>query len=331
MSRASHHMSLFVLMLFVLTLLILFPVMGLAETLRVAVISESANNWPLLVAEEKGYFSQEGLQVEMIVTGDSGRQLDGLAQGTYDIAHQAADHFIRAVEQGKDLFVFMTISRPIFDFVVNRAIRSIGDLKGKTIALDRPTTGYWLLFRKVFAENGLPPQDYQLLPHLGGAENRFLAVKDGRAQGTFLNPPLSLEAISQGLPRLTGLADHFQEFPGSSGGARREWARDNEATLVRYLRAYVRAADWLMDPSNREEAITIFTNKMEIDARHVPGSYQSFVETGLVPSAALSMAGIQQLLDLLVETGQLEPPVSSPEKYADPSYQQKALEGLKIQ
>ncbi|MCH8267381.1 MAG: ABC transporter substrate-binding protein, partial [Acidobacteria bacterium] len=160
MGRASHRMCLFVLMLFVLTLSILFPVKGLAETLRVAVISESANNWPLLVAEEKGYFSQEGLQVEMIVTGDSGRQLDGLAQGDYDIAHQAADHFIRAVEQGKDLFVFMTISRPIFDFVVDPAIRSIGDLKGKTIALDRPTTGYWLLFRKVFAENGLPPQDY---------------------------------------------------------------------------------------------------------------------------------------------------------------------------
>ena len=330
MGRASHRMSLFVLMLFVLTLSILFPVKGLAETLRVAVISESANNWPLLVAEEKGYFSQEDLQVEMIVTGDSGRQLDGLAQGDYDIVHQAADHFIRAVEQGKDLFVFMTISRPIFDFVVNPAIQSIGDLKGKTIALDRPTTGYWLLFRKVFAENGLPPQDYQLLPHLGGSENRFLAVKDGRAQGTFLNPPLSLEAISQGLPRLTGLADHFQEFPGSSGGARRVWARDNEATLVRYLRAYIRAVDWLLDPDNREEAITIFANKVEIDARHVPGSYQSFVETGLVPSAALSMAGIQQLLDLLVETGQLEPPVSSPEKYADPSYQQKALEGLKI-
>ena len=50
---------------------------GLAQTLKVGVISESANNWPLLVAEEKGYFRQEGLQVEMIVTGDSGRQIDG--------------------------------------------------------------------------------------------------------------------------------------------------------------------------------------------------------------------------------------------------------------
>jgi hypothetical protein len=37
------------------------------------------------------------------------------------------------------------------------------------------------------------------LPNLGGASTRYRAVKVGRAQGTFLNPPLSLEAIAQGL------------------------------------------------------------------------------------------------------------------------------------
>ena len=60
-----------------------------AESLRVAVISQSANNWPLFVAEEKGYFQREGLQIEIVVTEDSGRQLDGLAAGTYHITHQA--------------------------------------------------------------------------------------------------------------------------------------------------------------------------------------------------------------------------------------------------
>src|SRR5213593_284924 len=98
-----------------------------AETLKVGVISQSANNWPLFVAEEKGYFNREGLTVEVVVTGDSGKQIEGLAQGTYHITHQAADHFIREVERGKELFVFMTISRPIFDFVVHPEIRSIGD------------------------------------------------------------------------------------------------------------------------------------------------------------------------------------------------------------
>src|SRR5262245_30921928 len=99
-----------------------------AQHLKVAVISQSANNWPLFVAEEKGFFKREGLQVEVVVSGDSARQINALAAGDYQITHQASDHFMRAVEDGKDLFVFMTISRPIFDFIVQPEIRAISDL-----------------------------------------------------------------------------------------------------------------------------------------------------------------------------------------------------------
>ena len=67
---------------------------GGRTSVKVAVISQSANNWPLFVAEEKGFFQREGLQVEVVVSGDSGRQIDGLINGTYDITHQASDHFM---------------------------------------------------------------------------------------------------------------------------------------------------------------------------------------------------------------------------------------------
>ena len=295
-----------------------------AEQLKVGVISQSAGNWPLFVAEEKGYFQREGLQVEVVMTGDSGKQIDGLAAGTYHITHQAADHFIRGVEDGKDLVVFMTIARPIFDFVVAPDIRAIKDLGGKTVALDRPTTGYWLLFQKAFAANGLPRDAYKTLPNLGGAEKRFLAVKDGRAQGTFLNPPLSLEAIAQGFPRLTSLAEYFPNFPATSGGARRNWAKTNEATLVHYLRAMISAIDWLLDPKNRSEALQIFKRRVQINEKHLQPSYEAFVGTGLVRAGNLNMEGVQQILELMAESGQLKAPLPAPGKYADPTYQEKA-------
>jgi ABC-type nitrate/sulfonate/bicarbonate transport system substrate-binding protein len=296
---------------------------SLAETIRVGVISDSATSWPLRVAQEKGFFKQEGADVDIIVQVDSGKLLAGLAEGTVDISHQASDHFIRGVQEGKDIFIFMTISRPIFDFVVSPDVRSIADLKGKTIALDRPTTGYWVLFRKVFAQNGVSAENYKLLPNLGGAEKRFLAVKENRAQGTFLNPPLSLTAIAEGFPRLTGLAEHFPDLPGSSGGARREWAKQHEADLLAYLRGWKRAVDWLSDPRNREEATAIYAKRVKADPQQLAGTYDSFVRDGLVRTN-LSMTGMKQMLDLLVESGQLTADKAKPELYADPSYQQKA-------
>jgi ABC-type nitrate/sulfonate/bicarbonate transport system substrate-binding protein len=159
---------------------------------------------------------------------------------------------------------------------------------------------------------------------LGGAEKRLQAVQDGRAQGTFLNPPLSLDAMSQGFPRLTGLAEHFPDLPGSSGGARRDWARQHEASLLAYLRAWQRAVDWLADPRNRDEAVAIYAKRVKADPQQLTGTYDSFVRDGLVRTA-FSMTGLQQVLDLPVESGQLTADLARPELYADPSYQQKAL------
>lgn len=303
---------------------VMLPAQSSADPIRVGMISGSATSWPLRVAQDKGFFKQEGADVEVLIEVDSGKLLNGLAEGKYDITHQASDHFIRGVQTGKNVVIFMTISRPIFDFVVSPDVHSIADLKGKTIALDNPTTGYWVLFRKVFAQSGVSPDDYKLLPHLGGAEKRLAAVKDGRAQGTFLNPPLSLAAISQGFPRLTGLAEHFPDLPGSSGGTRKDWAQKHEADLVAYLRGWKRAVDWLGDPKNRDEAIAIYAKHGKTDPAQLPGTYDSFVHDGLVRTP-LNMTGMQQVLDLLVENGQMTADKAKPELYADPSYQQKAL------
>jgi ABC-type nitrate/sulfonate/bicarbonate transport system substrate-binding protein len=311
-----------------LTCLLFLPAPSFAETVRVGVISDSATTWPLRVAQEKGFFRQEGVDVDVATEVDSGKLLAGLGEGKYDISHQASDHFIRGVQEGKGVFIFMTISRPIFDFVVRPEIHSIADLKGMTMALDRPTTGYWILFRKIFAANGVKPEEYKLLPNLGGAEKRFEAVKDGRAAGTFLNPPLSLDAIAQGFPRLVGLKEHFPDLPGSSGGARKEWAKQHEAALLAYLRAWKRAVDWLADPQNRDEASAIYAKRVKIDPQQLAGTYDSFVRDGLV-RAPLSMTGIKQMLDLLVESNQLKPDEARPELYADPSYQQKAMQAAR--
>lgn len=301
---------------------------SLVQTLRVGVISESANNWPMWVAEANGYFREEGLDVKVVVTGESIKQLDALASGELEITHQAADHFVKSVEQGRNFFVFMTISRPIFDFIVTPGIRNYSDLRGKTIALDQLTTGYWLLYRKVLAQNGLKPGDYVIQGDSGGPEFRLKAVIEGRAQATYMNPPASLEAVADGLTRLTGLAEHFPDFPGSSGGARRDWAKQNEATLVKYLRAYIRAVDWLLDASNRDEAIAIAARRVKIDPKSWPGSYDAFVKTGLIPKAAISRSGFQQVLELMAESDLLKPPLAPMEKYADTSHQEKAAASL---
>src|SRR3954463_9882683 len=105
--RRGHNLGKILLpLLLLLPCLIFLPARSLAETIRVGVISDSATSWPLRVAQEKGFFRQEGADVEILIEVDSGKLLAGLAEGKYDISHQASDHFIRGVQEGKGVFIF---------------------------------------------------------------------------------------------------------------------------------------------------------------------------------------------------------------------------------
>jgi ABC-type nitrate/sulfonate/bicarbonate transport system substrate-binding protein len=295
-----------------------------AQTVRVGAISNSINNWPMWVANAKGFFSDEGLDVQLTVTGESEHQLDMVDAKELDIFHQAADHFVREIEDGKNYVVIHTITRAANDLLVRPEYKTYEDLRGKTIALDNLQTGYWLMYKKVLQKYGLQPGDYNLAADSGGPANRIKAVRENRAQFTYMNAPESVQAALEGFPILTNLSEHFPEFPASSIGARRDWAEANRATVVAYLRGYIRATEWLLDPANRDEAIRIAAG-IGHEQESLPGSLDTFVKNGMVRYGTLSPEGFRQVGELLVEGGVIKS-AGPMQKYADPSYQQAAMQ-----
>ena len=59
--------------------------------MRLALISEGVNTWPLYVAQEKQLFQKAGIEVEVTLTGSSVKQLDQLKAGGFDIGFQQSD------------------------------------------------------------------------------------------------------------------------------------------------------------------------------------------------------------------------------------------------
>jgi ABC-type nitrate/sulfonate/bicarbonate transport system substrate-binding protein len=310
-------------------ILVLLPVLSApattpAQQVRVGTISSSINNWPLWVASAKGMFADEGLDVQVTVTGESEHQLDLVDDEQLEIFHQAADHFVREIEHGKNYVVLHTITRAANALVVRPEYKTYEDLRGKTIALDNLQTGYWLLYKKVLQDQGLQPGDYHLSPDSGGSTKRMVKVREDRAQFTYMNAPASIKAELDGFRIFTNLSKHYPEFPASSIGSRRSWAESNRGTVIAYLRAYIKASEWLLNPSNRDEAIEIAAG-IGHDRATLPGSYDTFIEDGLVRYGTLSRAGFIQVGELLVEGGVIDS-FGDMEKYADPGYQQAALE-----
>jgi ABC-type nitrate/sulfonate/bicarbonate transport system substrate-binding protein len=288
---------------------------------RLAIISEGVNAWPLYVAQGRKLFEQAGVAVEVTLTGSSAHQLEQLRSGGYDIGFQQSDHVVRAVEAGSDLCIVMAQGyAPELSLVVAPGIGTFADLRGRDIAVDGANTGYALLLRKLLAQHGLDRSAYRFI-EIGGSQERFDALKSGRAVASWLNPPFDRNLFVVGFATLGTTTQFFPGYPGSVAAARRSWAAQNADRLVAFIRAFRGACRWLQDPAHKAVAVALLPERLQIAADAAGRAFDAFVKK---PLPAIDAAGLQQVIDVYWEAEGLATPKGAPEKYMDLSYQQRA-------
>lgn len=294
---------------------------GSLPKVRLAIISEGINTWPLYVAQAKSFFPKAGVEVDVTLTRFSARQLEALKAGGFEIGFQQCDHVVRAVEQGSDLFMFMALAHaPDLTLVAGPGIRSFSDLRGKTIAVDGAGSGYALLLRKLLAEKGLSADDY-VFAEIGGSRERHDAVRDGRAAASLLNPPFDRSLLAAGCGSLGTTAQYFPEYTGSIAAARRGWAKANETTLVSFIRGMNTAFSWLRDRQNKQEAVDILRARLDLDPQAAAEAFDQFAER---PWPEIRSSGLRQVIDVVWEADKLPLPKREPEGYMDLTYLQRA-------
>src|SRR5882672_1939435 len=162
-------------------------------------------NWPVWIAEEKGFLAQNGIAVKLSFTPDSVTQIRGLMEGKYDFGTTAYDNVVAYQEgQGEtelstqpDLFAFMGGYSGSLRFVTQPDIKTYADLKGKTLGVDAATTGFAFILYKLAALNGLSSADYKV-ERLGGTPARVQAMMEGRIAGTMITSPSEILPESKG-------------------------------------------------------------------------------------------------------------------------------------
>ena len=291
-------------------------------------------NWPLWVADEKGYFAAQDLAVKVTPTPNSVFQMQNLAAGKFDIAFSTLDNVVAYVEgQGEaplattpDFFAFMGAQYGAVRLVAKPGFQSIADLKGRKLAVDAATTGYAFVLRKMLQQAGLDEGDYEL-ERLGGTGARAEALMAGKTDATILTTPLELLPESKGFRRLGNAVDAIGPYQAVVGVARRSWAKENADALVGFIRAYLAALQWLADPANRDAAAVLY-------AKHVPratiesgrAAWDALLtgNEGFQKRAELSRPGIETVLRLRSEFGRPRKTLTAPERYIDETYYRRA-------
>src|SRR5258708_75645 len=195
-------------------------------------------NWPIWVAKEKGLFAKNGLDVKLTPTPSSVFQLTNLIEGKFDIAMTAIDNLIayregqgEAKVDGPDLIAFMGCDNGFLRLVAVPEIRTLDDLRNKTVSVDARTTGYAFVLFEMLERGGLRlDRDYNG-GRAGGVLQRFQALMEKKHDATLLLSPFELQAEAKGLTRPGNATDVLCAYQGLVGGARTAWAGANRAAV----------------------------------------------------------------------------------------------------
>jgi NitT/TauT family transport system substrate-binding protein len=196
---------------------------------------------PIHIAQELGYFEDEGLDITVEVVDGSSAALQQLIAGNGDLSLPSAPAVVQAVAQGHDPVWFYTFFyQNVFDLSAptDSGITDLQGLQGKTIGISEPSGGEVPLVRGAMAGSGLTEgEDYQLLAIGEGDASTFEALQRGRAHA-YSSSVFDVAAVEAAGMELTPLLpDDFRFMPSQGLVAMRETFEQKRDAMVGFARA----------------------------------------------------------------------------------------------
>ena len=226
------------------------------ETTVVRIAMPGSGHILTLIADEMGYFRDEGITVEYVYTQTDAEVFEGIRNGTIDVAANSGTNLpLQQISSGLDLTIFggylLTGCMPVISRV-DTPWNGIEDLIGKTMACEP----------NLYALTGpLLDMGYDPLNQINWYEtvdqnDRILAVKNGDADYALVGTTLNYAVITDPeIKILTYAADVLPAYSCCRAEAMTSWINTNPNTVKALLRAWISAMAYYK--SHHEETVQL--------------------------------------------------------------------------
>src|SRR5947209_8298358 len=210
------------------------------DTKLTVIVFPGVQNLPMFSAQAKGLFAKRGLAVDLKFTPNSDELRNGLAEGRYQIAHSAVDNaFAMKDKANVDVAVVFGGDDSFNRLIVQPEVKSLADIKGKTVAVDAVNTAYAFQLYEMLRQKGINKGDYEV-KSIGGTGQRLEALtKDKTYAAAIMNPPFSTRAEKAGLKVMGTVADAIGAYQGSAAFVLRAWGAAKTDALLKYTEVYI--------------------------------------------------------------------------------------------
>ncbi len=209
---------------------------------------------PFYIARDKGFFKEEGVDVELVIMEDTPIKMGALMAGQIDLVASTVDEFPIYMKPGKMLRYVLAVdnSKGGDGVVANKDITSIADLKGKKVAFEQGSVSQFFL-NALLKDNGMTEADIEPVNMAATDAGVAFAAKQVDAAVTW-EPALSQGAKSEHGHMLLTSADK----PGlitDVVATTAETAVAKKDDIAAFVRAWYKAVDY--SKSNPDDANAI--------------------------------------------------------------------------
>jgi NitT/TauT family transport system substrate-binding protein len=283
----------------------------------------SATIWPLLVAQERGFFTEAGVKIDLLQSGSSAKSAQQTAAGSVNIGTSSTFDTFRAINGGANMKIFLNAQAAgTFMLFASKSVKSIRDLKGKRVITGGPkdiTNLYWQAAARHY--NLDPSKDVDLI-FAGASTARFAALSANAVEAAILAPPLTFAAAEQGFTNLGLVVSYLGELSTNVWYVNMNWAKGHEADILAFVKAINRGAEFLLNSTNRQAASEILAKATNIHIGEALKTYDLCVlqAKAYVADGSISRSGLERVRMLLDEAGDLQRPLKPIETFFDGGY-----------
>ncbi|HEX2386702.1 MAG TPA: ABC transporter substrate-binding protein [Candidatus Binatia bacterium] len=234
------------------------------EPIRIGYASISGNRISFWAAQDVGFFARYGLSPELVFIATSAQGVPALVAGDLAMFVGSPETAAQAAARGIDLVVVASSEPTQYKLVVQPNIKSVTELKGKKLGIDRIGGSSYYATRRILEKLGLKPEEVEFMQVAGGGVQRAAAFRSGVLSGVVT----TVERLERSKIPYTVMADAVGmgiRVIGSSVIVTRSYRDRNRNLIYGFVRALSEAAHWTRDSKNREAVRRVFAHYLRTD------------------------------------------------------------------
>lgn len=303
------------------------------QTVKIGEVTRSVFYAPQYVALEKGFFKEEGLNVELQTTAGGDKTMTALLSGAIDVALVGAETSIYVYQQGAEdpVINFAGLTQTDGTFLMSRE-QEAGefdweDLKGSVFLGQRKGGMPQMAGEFTLKKHGIDPHaDLEMIQNIEFA-NIAAAFASGTGQYVQLFEPQASIFEREGKGHVVAsFGTESGKLPYTVFMTKQSYIDKNKEIVQKFTNAIFRAQAWVREHSPEETAKAIAPYFKDTDQDILVSSVKRYLEQGTyAESPVLPEDAWSNLLDVMESAGELKERVD-PEKIVNNEFAETAAQ-----